>query len=219
MVRVQFDWWGVEIKAEMQWLRSYLEVLEAHLEGLHGHPPTSMREELDDPDPDFRDSSYQLWRHLYSEVAPRLSRGAFVVMLSAAYESAVNELADKVARRKKEQLMLADIRGHSFLERGRKYFDHVLGIPLCPDPGQWSMLTELAKVRHLFAHANGRLLTPNESNEGLVRTLEQRGDAVYSDSLIILPPYARRTLDSVEQALVGLVDRTRPPRAGQQATS
>jgi hypothetical protein len=178
------------------------------------NPPESVLAELNDPDADVNQAGWQVWHHVYSEIAPRLSRGAYIVMLYAAYESAVVELADMVGRRRvNTALKLSDIAAPTFLKRGKKYFDHVLGIPLCPDDGEWSTLGELARVRNLFAHANGRLPKLDERTENMLRTLEQRGEAEFSTgSLIILAPYAQRTLIAVTSSLNSLIARTKTPR-------
>ena len=220
MVRLTIDFWGLDIKAELDWLESYLEILKAHLSELHDHPPDSVLVELNDPDPDVHDSGWQVWHHVHSEIAPRLSRGAFIVMLYAAYEAAVVGLAkDMALRRLGTRLELSDIAGSTFLDRARKYFDHVLGITLCPRDGEWSTIGELARVRHLFAHANGRLQNLNKRSENMLRTLEERGDAAQSaGSLIILAPYAHRALGAVDASLRSLIERTKMPRLAAGTT-
>jgi hypothetical protein len=214
MVRLTLDFWALDIRSELYWLESYLDILEDHLESLPLHPPTDVEAALNDPEEEIRDPARQAWEHLTEAVAPRLSRGAFVVTLYAAYESGVIELAESVRRRRvNAPLALADIAGRSFLDRSKKYFDQVLGIPLCPDQGHWSTLGELAQVRHMFAHANGRTNGLRKRSMGTLRTLVQRDEALEVwDSIVILKPYPHRALAAVSASLRDLIERTKTPR-------
>lgn len=214
MVRLTIDFWALEIRSELSWLQSYLDILEEHLEALPSHPPAAVQADLNDPEEDIRHPAQQAWEHLTEAIAPRLSRGAFVVTLYAAYESGVSELAESVRRRRvNAPLGLADIAGRSFLDRSKKYFDRVLGIPLCPDPGHWSTLGELAQVRHMFAHANGRTSNLKKRSLGTLRSLEQRGEAEQvANTIVILKPYPQRALAAVNGSLRDLIERTKAPR-------
>ena len=214
MARLTVDFWALDIRSELFWLESYLQVLETQLDDLPKHPPAAVKAALEDPDEDVWRSAHQSWDHLTETIAPRLSRGAFVVTLCAMYESSVIELAESVrTRRVDERLGLADIAGHTFLERAKKYFDQVLGIPLCPEQGHWSTLCELAQVRHMFAHANGRTKGLSKRSLGVLRTLEQRGDASEVwNTVVVLKPYPERALGVVDAALRDLIARTKTPR-------
>lgn len=208
-------WWGVEIRAELSWLGSYLDLLESHLRTLPSAPPEALRAELDDPDEDVRHPARQMWDHLSEAVAPSLSRGAFVIALYAAYESAVREIARQVARRLPETpLDLDDIRARDFLTQAKLYYSRVLGIPVCPSDGDWAAIHDLAHVRHLFAHSNGHLAHVTRRGRRTFMALEQRGDATEAWQVAVLDPrYPRRALAVVTRSLGDLLDRTKPPES------
>lgn len=215
MARLMVDFWALEIRLELTWLRSYLTEMERHLAALPGNPPEVLRNALDDPAEEVRHPAQQEWSALSEDAAPRIARGSYVVALYAAYESAVTELADKVRRRVGAELALEDIRGRSFTDRARIYFDKVLGIPLCPDAGRWSIVGEVTLVRHLFAHANGRVAALTPRGRRLVEAMQQRGDARKSFGSILLESrYLNRALDTVDESLRDLIERTKTPRLG-----
>jgi hypothetical protein len=218
MARITVDFWALDIRLELSWLRSYLDVLERHLSELPGNPPESIRADLQHPDEDVWQPMQQEWSALSEEAAPRLARGAYIVALHAAYEAGVAELAEKVRGRTGADLRLEDISGNTFLEQAKKYFDKVLRIPLCPSPGHWSVLGELAIVRHAFAHSNGRIASLGVRGRRVFEAMQQRGDARESwGAILIEARYARRALQIVDATLRDLAERTKPPR--NRATS
>jgi hypothetical protein len=169
--------------------------------------------ELRDPDEDVRQPAQQVWDHLSEAVAPSLSRGAFVIALYAAYESGVREIASDVARHLSEApLALDDIRGRDFLTRTKTYFERVLRIPLTTNDGDWSTIHDLAKVRNLYAHANGHLAHATKRGLRIFEALERRGDASETWRVAVLDArYVRRAYDVVNRTLRDLLERTRPP--------
>jgi len=91
-----------------------------------------------------------------NHVLPRYLRGSFLVALWAVYEAAIGDIADHLRARAGVALRLSDFRG-DFLERARKYFEHVLHRDLMPDKSTAEALGRLLLLRNAFAHANGRL--------------------------------------------------------------
>ena len=192
-----------------------MDVLERHLTALPDNPSAEVSAALNDSDEDVRQPIRQEWGILSEEAAPRLARGSYVVALYAAYESGITELAASLQRRVGEGLALQDIRGGTFIDRARKYFDIVLQIPLCPDEAQWSTIVELALVRHASAHANGRVIGLSSKGKRILNAMQQRGDArEYWGSIAIEAPYLRRALQAVDTCMRDLIERTRAPRLG-----
>jgi hypothetical protein len=160
----------------------------------------------------------QEWGLLSEEAAPRLARGSFLVALYAAYESGITELAQATRLAIGADLALEDIKGRHFLESARKYFDKVLGIPLCPNAGQWSTLGELSLLRHLFAHANGRIGGLSLKGQRVFAAMQRRGDATESwGSILLTKPYVERMLEVVDVSMRDLIERTKGSRPGVRA--
>ena len=77
MVRLTVDFWALELRLELSWLRSYLDLMERHLAELPDHPLEALRDALADPDQDFRQPAQQEWDMLSQVAAPRLVRGSY----------------------------------------------------------------------------------------------------------------------------------------------
>lgn len=74
MPRIAVDFWVLDIRLELAWLRDYLAVTEVHLRELPSQPPASLCDALEDPDEDYWRPAERQWV-LPRVVAPSLERG------------------------------------------------------------------------------------------------------------------------------------------------
>jgi hypothetical protein len=106
---------------------------------------------------------------------PRVYRGALLLLVWAAYESGVQEVAEFIQKRLSVSLGLSDIRGRTALERATKYFPEVLKFQLFASTDSLSRLREIELVRNAFAHANGNLRRTSESGRKALDAMVKAG--------------------------------------------
>ena len=163
---------------------------------------------MDDAERQFASERVEV---LVEEVLPRFFRGPYLIALWALFESGIFALADYLAQIRQLPLKLCDIRGQDPIQRWRKYFTHVASFPLNVADSTWQSLDELRQVRHVLAHANGRL---DLAKENARRKLEKwcrenRGLFVHSNLLIVSAEYTRAAQVLVADTLSGLIARIR----------
>jgi hypothetical protein len=148
------DFLFLELDHEFWALGVHLDALEEQILLWQQHKPEGSR-----PPPMEGSIEYE---HVMAEwaehhatveyVMPRLLRSSFVVLLWAAYEAAVYEIATFLRRRGQ---LVPDFRG-GLTVRSRDYFGKILGLTLHSGDGL-ERLQVLEAVRHAIAHCNGRL--------------------------------------------------------------
>ena len=120
----------------------------------------SPESEMDEAERQFSHEEVEL---LMAEILPRFFRGPYPIALWALFESSIIEVADFLAETKQLSLRLRDIRGSGPKDQWNKCYAHVAGYPLGFGESTWERLEELRQVRHVLAHANGRLDLAEES--------------------------------------------------------
>ena len=89
---------------------------------------------------------------------PRFFRGPHLLMLWAAYEASVREIAEHIRDLKSSEfsvLVLDDMAGDP-LRKAVNYYRHILQFDLYAEEGAWQKIRMLQDLRHVLIHASGR---------------------------------------------------------------
>jgi len=213
-VELTLDFRFVEIEYELWALGEYLNALEQQLPAIAEEKRTQTFARLQAEKSDWDDPETELAFRELDEIAesvlPRFLRGPFLVTLWALYESAITEIAGYLKQQQKKALGLQDIRD-GFLDRARKYFDHILAFPLCADDRTWERLQMLMILRNALAHANGRIEAVKEKSRSKIEeyTKMRVGVAVENGNLSFTEAFVRETYALVHESLINLIERVR----------
>lgn len=156
-----------------------------------------------------RDFLRQERDHGIDFVIPRVFRGPMLVSLFAVYETGVTEVSRELQEKHGQGVSLDDIRGRDFLDRARKYFQHVLSFDLCRDDGAWQGLKRLSVLRNAIAHTNGRLDLMNQKAQTQIREWERQKCGVdrHSGYLVVDAALLSQAAATVRDTLGDLVER------------
>ena len=147
---------------------------------------------------------------MVDRVLPRFFYDPYLVSLWAAYESGVIEIANYLKTQQQQALNIQDLRG-SFLDRARKYFDHVLKFPLCIDNQVWQKLKVIAELRHTIAHCNGRMAALKSGTRSRIEKwlTEDKGISILEGKLLLSDAFLRDAYEVINESLRDLLDRVR----------
>ena len=220
MAKIHVDFRFIDLEHELWSLGKFRELFEEQLTFLKDQERVRLRarlsgteSEMDDAERQFASEQVEL---LVEEVLPRFFRGPYLIALWALFESGMIELADYLAQRKQLPLKLRDVRGRDPVEQWNKYFTHVASFPLGVAESTWENLDELRQVRHILAHANGRLDLAEESTRRKVERWcgETRGLRAHFNLLIVSAEYTRSAQVLVTDTPSGLIGRVRTEISG-----
>ena len=220
MAKIHVDFRFVDLEHELWSLGKYRELFEEQLSFLKDQERVRLRARLSSAESEMDDAERQFASEqvdvLVEEVLPRFFRGPYLIALWALFESGIIELADYLAQRKQLSLKLRDIRGRDPIEQWNKYFTHVVNYPLGVAESTWQRLDELRQVRHVLAHANGRLDLAEESARRKLEKWcgENRGLYAHFNLLIVSAEYTRTAHVLVTDTLSGLIGRVRSDVSG-----
>jgi len=201
----------VEVGYELMIASEYVKLLEANLPRIHEAEKKRVWVDLDPDDEADRSVAHHLQDRLDEGVTTRFLTAAAIVATWAIYESTVQKMADHIRHAKEIGLKMSHLRG-SFLQRARRYFDDVLKFDLHPVTTDWPRLEHVADLRHVLAHANGRLWdVPVDDLRRVELWLKSTaGVSVVDDEYVVVSlGFARETHDFIEALLRDLVDRVR----------
>src|SRR5271169_130595 len=91
---------------------------------------------------------------LTENVLPRFFRGTIIVTVWAIFEAGVIDVAKQLKSEQNKTLDIDDLKG-DFLERAKKYFRHILNLPLNDSSKEWQHIKMLLVLRNAIAHCNG----------------------------------------------------------------
>jgi hypothetical protein len=139
--------------------------------------------------------------HLKSEIEnliPASFYGSFVVVLYAALESAISDVADYVKKKEVAQLSLSDLREANSLKRLSLYLETLMKQPLNTPAGVMNFLQQLQLVRNVIAHANGSLRDQRQDRRTALQRLaeENIGVLIENNSLVVTTAFLQRSLSS-----------------------
>lgn len=212
MPRFTVDLRFVEIEAELWALGEFLRVIESQVEYLIQQDEVRVRADLREQELPWEDpevqSAFQEHDARARRVFPRFMRAPFLVALCACYESAVEELARESARVGGRLLQLQDIKGKSWFDAARKYFDAVLLLPLDEDAGRLRQIADLFLIRNAIAHASGQVRGLSASKlDRLKEVLKRHHNRILiEDGLVVLTPaFLEESFANVNASVTALV--------------
>lgn len=218
---IVIDFRFVDVEYELRALGKYLGILERELprlqDELQDEERKRVRRELqdrglmaNDPEVDF---ALQEHYDLVNHVLPRFFRNPFVVMLWAVYESGVREVAERVRKHGGLDLGITDNRGGSFLDVARKYFHDLLELPLCSaQPQVWERIDMVMTLRHVIAHANGRIAATSKKARKKIKNWKKRrglGVSVEHGNVVLSKRFVHESYEMVNAALRDLLRRAK----------
>lgn len=213
MPKINLDLRFTEVFYELGALQQYLDSFENQLPIIAKQEEkkvyTRIRNEKLKHDPAEREEILKELYDLTEEVLPRFFRGSILVTLWAIFESAITDIAKEIRDQQNQPLTINDIRG-DFLERAKKYFNHVIDFPLGTNDKQWKRIRMLKVFRNAIAHGNGRI--ENVKNNLEVRKIKNWerdgiGLSITMGGLLFSEQFVRETLSAVDQTLDDLIKR------------
>jgi hypothetical protein len=214
------DFRFVDLDHELSSLVRYREIFEEQLIFLKEQERVRLRARLISRESELDDAERQFAREevdlLVEEILPRFFRGPYLIALWALFESGIIEVADYLATTKQLSLRLRDFRGRDPKDQWNKYYTHIAGYPLGFSDFAWARLEELRQVRHVLAHANGRLDLAEDSARRKLETWcgENRGLSAHFNLLIVSGDYTRAAQKLVTDTLSCLTGRVRAEFSG-----
>ena len=213
MPRIEIDFRFVEIEYEFWALSEFLQIIDPQLNNLGNKEQRRRFAELREMGWDRDEGEVQVLSQELDEICervlPRFFRGPFVIAVWAAYEAAVTEIARYLRQEKNLALELADIRGHDFITRARKYFTNVLATSLDPNEARLKRLAELLEVRNALAHGNGQRRATPENKWNRLKALMQSGTGLSENNgfLTLSSEFVSRALEDAKESAKDLICR------------
>ena len=103
------------------------------------------------------------------ESIPNLAGSAFIAYLHGTVEHGLSIVCNRLREKKNLPLRINDLSG-SPIERAKIYLTKLAGIRVGNDPN-WSVLTDLAQLRHIILHAGGEV-ADNSNIEKDIRRMQ-----------------------------------------------
>ena len=201
----------LDASIELDVLEEHLQLIENQMEHIErterNKTETYIRKEgLCPDDPEWL-IAWQNYNYRIDHL-PRFFRGTFLVVLYAAYESIVTEIARLIQVKQSQKIKLNDLRG-GFLERAKKYYKHILKFDLYSEEKAWEQVRMLSTLRNAFAHANGRLDMLNESSRKIIQKWAQKnlGISTYYGYIICEVNIVADMYGAVRSSLEDLIER------------
>ena len=123
---------SVEIAAELSALETHISLLKDFVPTIQDQYRLRAKREVERkslPD-DMMYEEEQYIEHVRENVIPRAFFNSVLVMIWAAYESGMTDIATYLGKKESCHLSLSDIRARDFKGRLEKYFQGVLGLTL-----------------------------------------------------------------------------------------
>ncbi len=201
----------LDASIELDALEEHLQLIESQMaqirETARNKTETYIRKEGLCPDDPEWQSAWQYYDYRIDSL-PIFFRGTFLVVLYAAYESIVNEIARLIQDKQSQKKKINDLKG-DFLERAKKYYKHILKFDLYSDEKVWQQVRMLSTLRNAFAHANGRLdmLTPKPRRIIQNWTKQKRGISTDYGYIICEANIVADIFGAVRSSLKDLIER------------
>lgn len=140
-------------------------------------------------------------RHIKSEIEnliPTNFYGSFIIVLYAALESAISDVAAYVQKKESAQLSLSDLREANTLKRLSLYLETLMKQPLKASVEVTKFLRQLQLVRNVLAHAGGSLRDQRQNRRAELQELadENIGVLIENNSLVVTTAFLQRSLSS-----------------------
>lgn len=211
MPKINIDLRFVEVLYELDATAKYISSFEAQLPSLVKQEEENafdrIREEhlnMDDGEADLiRQELYDLTEN----VLPRFFRNAILVTVWSIFESAIIDIAKELQSERRKVLNIDDLKG-DFLERTKKYFHHILDVPLNVGDKEWQRINMLRVLRNAIAHCNGRVetITKDKDLKDIQNWEKNRiGLSVAAGNLMFSKDFIEETYDCVNSFLTNLI--------------
>lgn len=176
MAKLNVDFRLLDARAELPALRDSVQTLEDQLEFLAAQRRQQVLADLGrDADEAEVQIAFQGLRYEVEYTYPRVYRGSLLLVIWAAYESAVVQVADFLRACKNIDLRLSEVRGRGVVEQAKIYYPKILGFPLFTSDDNAGRIGEVARLRNAFAHAAGRVAGLTSGPRKAARAWEERG--------------------------------------------
>lgn len=200
--------WCRDALGEVNLLRAYLEGLKQHLidekERFRSEIETVV---YDDPEPHlcsvvrfFRGLDDETWalEDLFTQHFPNLLMRSALVSFYTFAEVTLGKLCDHFTRYLELSVSVADMKDKG-IHRAKRYLTKICGLNF-GKLQQWPELKNIAKIRNLIAHADGRVSanTGNEIRQYIDKCAHLRLDG---EEVIISLDYLDHFLDVIEDVI------------------
>ena len=210
---MRFDLRTLPIQAQAEALSSHLRMSEEIIDDLTRREQQRLddvikKHQLTPDDPDWQ-IGVQDFRYEAEYRLPQFFRGPHLLMVWAAYETSVTEIADHargLLPQDPPPLAITDLSG-DFLSKAKKYYGRVLRMKLSSSPEAWEHIAMLKHLRNVLIHASGRTDRINARLHKRLEGWEPRGVTMHYDDLTVSAELARSISDHVVAELRALVDR------------
>lgn len=200
-----------ELQHEQWALREYYNIVEEQIDYLSQQLPIRLRASLEHKGLKWEDAEvqigYQELHALIGGVLPRYFRGSVILILWAATETTLDDIANILQKQKGIKLSSKDIQGDT-LDRFSKYFEHVLNYPLDKQSDAWTQLRELQTIRNCLAHFNGRLSLVRPDTQKRLKKIAQKNQGVdfIEDRIKLSKEFIANTTNLILKWLEDLTD-------------
>lgn len=206
------DFLFLELDHEFWALGVHLDALEEQILFWQQHTPEGSRPPPMEGSIECEDVMAE-WAEHHAKVEyvmPRLLRSSFVVLLWAAYEAAINEIAKFL--RSRRQPGMADYGRGAFTRRSSDYFGKVLGLTLHAGGGLERMQV-LEAVRHAIAHCNGRLTEVEKKKRDRIHSWMKKdgGISVERGCIMLSQGFVREAYSDVGSEVERLIAIAKSP--------
>lgn len=176
MPKITVDFRLLDARAELPALRDSVRTLEEQLQFLAAQRRQQVLADLGrDADEAEVQLAFQELRWEVEYTYPRIYRGALLLVIWAAYESVVVQVADFLQRKKRISLPLSSVRGRGVFEQAAIYFPRVLDFEFYATRDSASRIGQVVLLRNAFAHAAGRVAGLRSRTRKAVAALEKAG--------------------------------------------
>ena len=211
-MRIKLDFRLLEVSLDINALDEYYKLIKDQITTLIDSEKRSLNEKLkkerltpDDPEWTFYRQEYEYKAEF---LLPRFFWGSFIVHVYAVFEISIIEISRLIRKKLNINIDINELKG-DFPERAKKYFKNILNFELYSDNSAWQKIRTLADVRHVIAHANGRIDMLNDKSKKRIKSLERenKGISSYDDYVLIESHFAWETFMAVKSILEDLVKR------------
>jgi len=204
----------LRIAGEFAALGKYLQLLDRFLPHIKGQTALAENARLRR---DFKGLSRDDLRDYYDELewvteslVPRYFRGAYVLAVCAATESALKDLVNYCRKRTKTRLKHSDLKDRQTREGYELYLETLFREPLQVPPEFVARIDDLFLVRNCIAHANGDLTAErDEKRKKRILKLADRhvGLSVKHNELLLDKSFLKGAFESGAQYVNALISQ------------
>ena len=205
-------WPGLHIYTRFAGLQRYLELLDEYVPLMQNQALIRWQAEAARQAPP---SNHAEWQELVSDLEVRLRHdisnnflSAYLIPLSAALESSLDDLCEYVQVREALSIKAMDLREQTIVKRSMQYLGLAMRQPVQVPDSVRTALRDLQVVRNAFAHSNGRLeeQQPQRKHELEALASSNRGVTIWDGHLLVQPSFLSRSTEAAEELVSCLME-------------